>query len=70
MDAQSAKIIRQSAIVQAAAARALIEAMGMQATNQHRQHNGDAPAYDESHFLTVIDRNMIGHNGVILTLDA
>jgi len=46
---------RQAAELNAAVARALIRAMGMQAENQRRALHGESPAYIEEHFLNVID---------------
>lgn len=50
--------------IQAAAARALIIAMGMQAENQQRAALGQSMAYDERHFQELIDENGLGWNAV------
>jgi hypothetical protein len=54
----------KAAVINAATARALIQAMGMQAENQARAQAGESPAYNEGHFYELIDREGIGHNAV------
>lgn len=56
---------QQAAYVIAQAACAMAETAGMQAENQQRLHRGESPAYIETDFAAVIQRNCIGHNDVI-----
>lgn len=63
---EDTQILRGCALLNAAVARAMIRAMGMQAENQQREHIGGAPAYSELHFLKVIDEEGIGDNSAIL----
>lgn len=54
-----------AAMVHAAAARALIRAMGMQAANAGDAVNGRPPFYSEDDFKALIDDEGIGHNDVV-----
>lgn len=56
-------------IAQGCIARAMIRAMGMQAENQQRVANGEAPAYVEEHFQKVIDEECAGWNDIIGLLE-
>jgi nitrous oxidase accessory protein NosD len=56
---------QKAAYVQAQAAAALIEAMGMAAENMQRSHQGASIAYDEKAFLAIIEKYGIHHNSVI-----
>ena len=58
----------QVAVVIANCARAMIQAMGMQAENQVRIAAGAAIAYTEEEFLKVIAGNDLEYNSVITTL--
>lgn len=60
---------RAATIIQAAAARATIRALGMQAENQQRAALGQAMAYREEDFVALIDDEGIGHNAVITILN-
>jgi len=59
---------RNETIINAAVARALILAMGMQAENLQREHRGESMAYVEIDFKRLIDQEGIGANGVVLFL--
>ena len=56
------------AMANAAIARAMIQAMAMQAENQLRAHQGLAPAYTEASFVNLIELEGISHNQIIDTL--
>lgn len=43
---------------------ALIRAMGMQAENQQREHQGNAMAYDEAAFLKIIEEEGTHWNSI------
>lgn len=47
---------------------AMIEAMAMKAENDRRASRGEAAAYSEAHFLSIIDSNVVHHNAVLKTL--
>ncbi len=53
------------AYIQSQVACAMIEALGMQAENQQRLHQGAAMAYVEKDFLALIDKYALGCNSVI-----
>jgi len=55
---------QSAAYVQAQASAALIEAMGMHATNQQRAVEGASPAYTDVDFNALIERYGIHHNAV------
>jgi hypothetical protein len=54
----------EAVTVAANIARAMIQAMGMQAENKIREHRGEYPAYCECDFLRVIDAEGIGYNEI------
>lgn len=56
---------REHAMIVANAARATIRAMGMQAENQQRESNDEAPAYVEKDFVALIVDECIDWNYVI-----
>ncbi|MFL5900924.1 MAG: hypothetical protein ACJ75S_06960 [Solirubrobacterales bacterium] len=56
---------QKAAFINAQAACAMIDAMGMVAANTERTANGQTIAYDEKAFQGVIDRYSIGHNSVL-----
>lgn len=56
---------QKAAYVQAQAACAIIEALGMMSENLQRVHRGESMAYDEKSFCDVILRNGIHHNVTI-----
>lgn len=58
---------QRAAYVQAMAACALIEAMGMQAENQRRAVDNEIPAYGKWDFDALLDKYGIGHNAVLTT---
>lgn len=58
----------KAAIIHAAAARALIKAMGMQAANAERAVAGRAPVYIEGDFLRLVYDEGIGWNAVLEVL--
>lgn len=47
---------------------AMIEMESMKAANTYREMRGETIAYNESSFMSLIDKYAIGHNSVILTL--
>lgn len=55
------------AYVHAMAIAAMIEAMGMQAENQHRLNCGNAVAYGDEAFNALIEKYGIHHNALITT---
>lgn len=57
-----------AAYVTAQAACAMIEAMGMVAENQQRQHRGESMAYTEHAFNKLIEKYGIHHNAVCTVL--
>lgn len=57
------------AIVISSSARAMIEAMGMQAENKIREHRGEAMAYNEEAFDSIITANGIDWNSVMVLLN-
>ena len=60
---------RNQAIVVSQAAAAQIEAAGMTAQNQLRQHRGEEPEYKLEDFENLIDKHQIGWNQVISFLN-
>ncbi len=56
------------AYINAMVACAMIEAMGMQAENFQRQHNGTAMAYNDDAFRALIEKYGIYHNAVIRSM--
>ena len=58
----------RAAIVFAAAARALIRAMGMEAENAIRLRRGEALAYDGEAYERLLVEEGIGHNQVMEAL--
>lgn len=58
-----------AARVMAAASRALIRAMGMQAENARRESRGEAQAHDEAEFEGLIYEEGIDWNSVIGALN-
>ena len=56
---------QKAAFINAQVACAMIEAMGMQAENQHRQNCGNAVAYGDEAFASLIDKYSIHHNAVV-----
>ena len=56
------------AMVMANCARAMIQAMGMQAENQVRAAAGLSAAYPEEAFSKLIEENDLGYNSVIVLL--
>lgn len=56
---------QKAAYVQAQAAAALIEAMGMAVENMQRVHRNGFMAYDEKAFQEVIMRYGLHHNAVM-----
>ena len=44
---------------------AMVEAMGMAAENQQREHRGESIAYDEDAFAAIINKYGIHHNAVV-----
>jgi len=59
---------QQAAFVNAAAARAMIRAMGMDAQNRQCWRRGDVTAYGEAAFVALIDEEGISHNAVMMAL--
>lgn len=59
---------QKAAYVMSQAACAMAEIAGMQAENQARGFEGNAPLYMRQDFTDVISRNVIGHNAVIALL--
>ena len=53
------------AYVNAQAACAMIEALGMKAENEQRKVQGNSPAYGEAAFSAIIDKYCISHNAVM-----
>ena len=51
-----------AAYLMSQAACALIEAMGMAATNQQREHRGESVAYNHTDFLNLLMRYSIEQN--------
>jgi hypothetical protein len=58
-----------AAKVMAGAARAVVEALGMQAENLKRQQQGFSIAYDLQAFIQVIEANGLETGHVIATLE-
>lgn len=56
---------QKAAYIYAMATVALAEIAGMQAENQQRECQGDAPAYREDDFAAVVQRNGVHHNAVL-----
>ena len=56
---------QKAAYVQAQAASALIEAMGMQAENKRREQQGLSMAYGEEQFDALINKYGIHHNATV-----
>jgi len=47
---------------------AMIEAMGMQATNEQKKLMGEYPCYTESDFQSLISKYQIGYNDALIIL--
>lgn len=58
----------KAAFLNSQVACAMIEAMGMQATNERRKHNGEHPIYSEIDFQALIAKYGIGHNEALMIL--
>lgn len=58
----------KAALVQAASARALIRAMGMQAENAILLHRGGSPPYRLVDFEALVEDEGIGHSDVMEVL--
>lgn len=56
---------QRAAFLIAQSAAAMIEAMAMASTNQHRAFDNEPPAYERGAFLDLIDRYGIGHNAAV-----
>ena len=61
-------IFRNHAYAFTMAVETMVEAMGMQAENQHRLSRGESIAYTEQSFIDLVNRNGCHHNAV-LSLD-
>lgn len=59
---------QKAAFINAQAACAIIQAMGMLASNQQRAALGDSPAYGEQHFDGLIQSYGLHENSVIAFL--
>lgn len=55
----------KAAFIQSQATAAMIEAMGMQALNEHRKSLGQTIAYDDEAFVNLIEKYGLGHNSVL-----
>lgn len=60
---------QSAAYVNSEAACALIEAMGMAAENQQRQHRGESMAYTQEAFEALLRKHVIGHNAALSTFE-
>jgi hypothetical protein len=65
MPIQHDDLERRTAILMAAICRANIRAIGMQAENMQRAHQGEAMAYPEQAFRALIDEEGLGWNDVM-----
>lgn len=61
-------ILRNHAYAFTMAVETMVEAMGMQAENQHRLSRGESIAYTEQSFIDLVNKNGCYHNAV-LSLD-
>ena len=59
---------QRAAFIQSQAACAIVEALGMIAENQKRQHMNYSMAYGEEAFQKLIETYGLGHNQVIAFL--
>ena len=57
--------LQQHAYAITMAVNSMVTAMGMQAENEKRRHEGKAPAYDEEAFQDVLNHNGTHHNAVL-----
>ena len=62
------QILRNHAYAFTMAVETMVEAMGMQAENQHRLSRGESIAYTEQAFVDLVNKNGCYHNAV-LSLD-
>ena len=58
--------VQKAAYIQAQAACAMAEIVGMQAMNTYREMRGETIAYDEDAFFAIPDSYGISHNAVVL----
>jgi hypothetical protein len=61
-------ILRNHAYAITMTIETMVEAMGMQAENQHRLSRGESIAYTEQAFVDLVNKNGCHHNSV-LSLD-
>lgn len=69
MDGCNEILLKNLTIANAAVARAIIRALGMQAENMQREILGYSMAYDEDAFLSLINEECIGYNDILKLLE-
>lgn len=62
-------LVKNSAFVNGCVARALIRMEGMKAENKRRELHGEALAYTEDDFLSIINEEQIDWNTIIMNLN-
>ena len=65
MDSYDIIKLQNIAYVNSQIASALIELESMKAENMQREHLGQSMAWDESSFMSLIDKYQLGHNAVL-----
>lgn len=68
MDSNEVQKLCNVAYINSQTASALIELEAMKSANSERERHGEAPAWGEGEFLSLIDKYQLSHNAVITNL--